>query len=213
MKTLVLLLLVITLRVNAHDHPSVHGMLVIGSETVYLSHLPMFHSPHDYQVILEVKISKEALSIYQASLRSSSEKVYTLVPEVFILPEMIQNPHPFKAQLFKGPFERGGQLVANDLKVEISKVVYFKKINPNESRPKLGQYLVFGNTQEQFLAHLITRKPDFDQVLKLASIMPINTLGKIEFPINDLTPINEFSDIGSLEIDYEIYLERGDLSM
>src|SRR3569623_786421 len=28
------------------DKPSDHGMLVVGSDSVYLSHLPMFHSPH-----------------------------------------------------------------------------------------------------------------------------------------------------------------------
>jgi hypothetical protein len=30
------------------DRPSVHGMAVIGSDTIFLSHLAMFHSPHDY---------------------------------------------------------------------------------------------------------------------------------------------------------------------
>ena len=45
------------------DNPGTHNMLVVGEQTVYLSHLPMFDglnkkktdftSPHRYQVILE----------------------------------------------------------------------------------------------------------------------------------------------------------------
>jgi hypothetical protein len=41
-----------------HDHPDpnatfgTHGMLLFGEETLYLSHLPMFMSPHNFQVIL-----------------------------------------------------------------------------------------------------------------------------------------------------------------
>jgi hypothetical protein len=34
----------------------VHGMLLFGADTLYLSHLPMFMRPHNYQVILEVVV-------------------------------------------------------------------------------------------------------------------------------------------------------------
>jgi len=42
------------------DPPATHNMLIVGEETVYLSHLPMFQEkgepvmPHRYQAILEV---------------------------------------------------------------------------------------------------------------------------------------------------------------
>ena len=35
---------------DAQDPPDIHGMAVIGQKSVFLSHLPMFGSPHDYQV-------------------------------------------------------------------------------------------------------------------------------------------------------------------
>ncbi|MBA3355768.1 MAG: hypothetical protein H0U18_07480 [Pyrinomonadaceae bacterium] len=40
------------------DHPSVHGMALIGDQTLFLSHLPLFssperRSPHNYQALLE----------------------------------------------------------------------------------------------------------------------------------------------------------------
>ena len=39
------------------DRPSVHGMLLFGKENLYASHLPMFHAPHDYQVIFKLNLS------------------------------------------------------------------------------------------------------------------------------------------------------------
>ena len=35
-----------------------HGMLLFGEQAAYLSHLPMFGSPHNYQAIFEVTLSK-----------------------------------------------------------------------------------------------------------------------------------------------------------
>ncbi len=31
-----------------------HGMLIVGEETIYVSHLPMWMAPHNFQMILEV---------------------------------------------------------------------------------------------------------------------------------------------------------------
>ncbi|MBR1366611.1 MULTISPECIES: hypothetical protein [Bradyrhizobium] len=39
------------------EHPSVHGMLMVGEARVLMSHLPMFHAPHDQQIILETTLS------------------------------------------------------------------------------------------------------------------------------------------------------------
>src|SRR5262245_47627723 len=37
--------------VTAEDGPGLHGMLIVGEQTVFLSHLPTFESPHNYQVL------------------------------------------------------------------------------------------------------------------------------------------------------------------
>lgn len=76
------LIFLVGLRAAAQDHtalaggaatedsPNIHNMLVVGNETVFLSHLPMFKglneqatdytSPHRYQVILEVNFTGNA---------------------------------------------------------------------------------------------------------------------------------------------------------
>ena len=153
----------------SNDPPSVHGMLVVGEKSVYLSHLPMFHRPHDYQVILEVDIGNAAKTIYLGDKKAHpQETVYTLVPESFILPQMVQNPKPFRAKLFRGHFERGGAQIVNSTTVNIIKVVYFKKFEKETQHPKNLHYILFGNLEDDlFLVHIITTAPDFDQVLGL----------------------------------------------
>jgi hypothetical protein len=218
-------LLVITISLFSQfafsmDHPSVHGMAMVGTHKIYLSHLPMFHSPHDYQAILEVSLSAEGQEKYLQSKASSSETLYTLVPESFVLPEMIANPKPFKASLFKGHFERDGVEIVSDVTVTITKVLYFRKFWPQVLLPLDTSYLIFGNAQEQFAAHTITAKPDFDQLLSIStspeltaelekkSIVQKTFAGKKnQEPLQAPEVLNN-----EIEVKQNLYLEFGDLS-
>jgi hypothetical protein len=146
------------------DKPSIHGMMLMGTEKIYASHLPMFHSPHDYQVILLLEFSKTEQEQYIADkIANPTETVYTLEPESFVLPDMINNPTKFRANIYRGHFERGGKKIVENVSVVIQKVVYSKKFDPKETKPTKLQYILFGNSNEQFLAHLISAKPDFDE--------------------------------------------------
>jgi hypothetical protein len=56
-----------------HD-VGIHGMLFFGEGTLYLSHLPMFMSMHDHQVILEVTLTtagQDAQASYRADRRAT----------------------------------------------------------------------------------------------------------------------------------------------
>jgi len=239
MKTLILIFSLITCAAlfcqaqtpghHHHDKPSVHGMLIAGASKIYLSHLPMFHSPHDYQVIFEAQFSSAGQAAYLAGLKGSNETVYTLVPESFVLPDMVQTPKPFAAQIYQGHFERGGLLIASQVKVEITKVIYFKKLDPNGIKPLQGNYILFGNEKEQFLAHTISAKPDFDQILKVEAIPSLSNALKTDGFLSltfktisnesPLTPplkasarIQKLNKNIQLQIDSSLYMETGDLS-
>ncbi|WP_413290175.1 hypothetical protein [Bdellovibrio sp. HCB337] len=205
---------------HSKDSPSVHGMAMVGTKKVYLSHLPMFHSPHDYQALLEVSLSQEGLDTYLESKSGSTETLYTLVPEIFVLPDMIGHPKPFKASIYKGHFERGGQEIVANVTVTISKVLYFKKFNPQEKQATTSQYILFGNSSEQFAAHLITAKPDFDHLLSvtvppalaqqiaLENHVVVSVEGKKnQDPWQAPEVLN-----GEIEVKESLYLEHGDLS-
>lgn len=193
-------LLHLSITLAAHDHPSVHGMLMVGQQKVYLSHLPMFHSPHDYQAIFEATLSSEALQVYKQNQAVSKDNIFTLVPEVFVLPDMAANPRPFKAQIYKGHFERGGTKIA-DATVEV-KVLYFKKFNPVAVEPAKPQFILFGNNQEQFAAHQIFAKPNFDQIYSVT--VTANEARELDAGNTILTV--------TLQNEKSLYLEIGDLS-
>jgi hypothetical protein len=159
------------------DKPSTHGMLIFGTPqkdgTIYASHLPLFRSPHDYQIILEIALDAKATLMYRKSLKNfRQQKVYTIEPEPFVLPEMITSPRSFKARLFRGHFERDGKPLGDTATVNIKRVLYFKKFDPAAQHSEAAQYLVFGNSSkershEYFAAHVISAKPDFDHICEL----------------------------------------------
>jgi hypothetical protein len=46
-------------------------------------------------------------------------------------------------------------------------VLYARRLDPSSPAPTELHYLMFGGLDETFLAHRITRPPDFDQVLSV----------------------------------------------
>lgn len=208
MKTLIAFLLTMTLNAEAqhhhHDRPSVHGMLMMGHQTVYLSHLPMFHAPHDYQAIFEAKLDPESERLFHEAQKAHPEvTVFTLVPEAFVLPDMAAKPRPFKAQIYLGHFERGGTLLKSKVTVTLTQVLYFKKFVPGAKQGK-GQ-LLFGSESELFLAHQIEAKPDFDQIVEL----PVEAQ---YIKILQGKPLQVTSGIDP-DLGQELYLEFDDLSL
>jgi hypothetical protein len=157
-----------------------HGMVIVGEQTVYLSHLPMFMSPHDYQVILEATFTKEGSdpqAIYVKDRQQTGTKLYTLPPESFVLPDLVPT-HPggqprrraFQGSVVRNHFERKQTkpvALSTGVTVGVANVVHFRKFDPDAEQPAQLEYLLFGKGQELFLAHLITSPPDFDQILSV----------------------------------------------
>jgi hypothetical protein len=159
-----------------HDH-GVHGMLLFGEEALYLSHLPMFMTIHDHQVILEVTLDHEeedAPAIYRADSLDMGERVYTLVPEEFSLRRIGDEGEDalrsFQGTVYRGHFEKGGVPILRDVTVDVVNVIHFRRFDPKaQALPEL-QYLLFGRVDELYLAHLITKAPDFDQIVPVTVI-------------------------------------------
>lgn len=179
---LAIILFGITFQINAQhenhkmstDKPSTHGMLLFGSEKIYVSHLPMFRSPHHYQIILELELSKSDKQKYVSDKnKNPNYTTYTIEPEKFVLPDMINNPKPFKVNLYRGHFERGGIEILKNITVKIVQIISFKKFNPEEMKSKTTNFILFGNEKEQFLAHEITNKPDFEQIIEVKTNMSL----------------------------------------
>src|SRR5689334_10429882 len=105
MKLMAILTLISALIGNAAlaDSPAKHGMLIVGNQKIYASHLPMFHQPHDYQAIFELEFSMpraDANALYRQDRLDSDSKIYTIEPQRFELPAVINAKTPFKADLY-----------------------------------------------------------------------------------------------------------------
>jgi hypothetical protein len=163
---------------HSADPPATHNMVVVGEDTVYLSHLPMFQKeggspmPHRYQVILEVTFANQE-GYVKDRREHQTTKIYTLNPEVFVLPELVsadpqhQPRRSFKAkEIFRGHLERNDSVsILQDVEVSVKQVCHFREFDPKAQKSPQLEYVLFGNGQELFLAHLIAAPPDFDQIL------------------------------------------------
>jgi hypothetical protein len=178
-----------------HDGPTrgVHGMLVLGGQrtdsamgsSVYVSHLPMFMAPHDFQVIARVT-GEAALRLAPFVAHFGTDPIYTFKPEVFAIDEL--DPAgggpartSFRGTLFRGHFERGGSQIADDVSFEVEHVIHFRRFSAPGGNAPRGElrYLCFGERDAAFLAHLISAPPDFDQVLavELGSVSGLSDEG------------------------------------
>ena len=160
------------------DPPAGHGMLVVGLDPIFFYHLPMFMSPHDYQVILEGTLSKQG-SDPQRTYREDRKgnlktRVYTFAPVPFVLPDVFPPAHKLtkvQGDLFRGHFESPPEYpadpseIGSGVDVNITNVVFAQKLLPLPTAVDRLEYLLFGKGNELFLAHLITRRGDFDQVV------------------------------------------------
>ncbi len=150
-----------------------HGMLLVGQETIYLSHLPMFMAPHNFQAILEVTLNDDARRLLGDSrAHFGPDALYTCKPADFPIADLVSSGpglplRSFKGDLYRGHFERGGTVIAPAASVHVEAVVYFAELTSAVSKSAELVYLLFGKGKEFFLAHWITQPPDFDQVLSV----------------------------------------------
>jgi hypothetical protein len=177
------------------DLPGTHNMLVVGEQTAYLSHLPMFDSlnrrrtdfvsPHRYQIILEATFTdgdKNLTEAYAADrVAHAGEKMYSINPALFVLPDLDPDGKALKSfrgnTIFRGHLERQNTPIIGFMDsrsdpprsgvfdVNVTRVVHFHKLTPGAAKPAQLQYILFGKGAETFMAHFIAQPPDFDQVI------------------------------------------------
>lgn len=168
-----------------HDQPpghgqarGIHGMLVFGGQhtdsqfrsPVYVSHLPMFMHPHEFQVI--ARVSGTAAGIYGDFVAHfGTSTIYTFKPEPFSIDELDPSGGgpartSIAGTLFRGHFERGGEPIGAGVSVDIEQIVHFRRFSPEDGNVRDHlRYICFGGRDLAFLAHVITAPPDFDQIL------------------------------------------------
>jgi hypothetical protein len=181
---------------NREDAPNTHNMMLVGTKGAFLSHLPMFvnqspgpefDSPHRFQVILEATFNDGERNLtdvyFKDRMQNPTVKMYTLNPEPFVLSHLNPKGTALKkfrgSALIRGHLERGGKSFIGNFEnppqggafdVNVVNVVHFHEFDPKAAKPATLEYLLFGKSSELFLAHMITRPNDFDQIISIKTM-------------------------------------------
>lgn len=191
-----------------------HGMAVFGGrEALYASHLPMFHAPHDSQIVLRFHLADAAADRALREELAARPRLWTFDPETFDLLRL--NPaHPqplreFKARFFSGHFERGGKPQAGEQQVVVDEVLLFRRLDPAPRELPVGSYRLIGKGSEWFAFKVIDRRPDFDHIVRVESpgvtrdvTVPLQGLGRPRVEVLHAFRARRVT---------ELYFETGDL--
>lgn len=226
-----------TLSENHHHHqpdaPAVHGMLVFGTKSLWLSHLPMFHQPHDYQVIMQVTLQKDGVDLLPAYLEDRAQSgavYYTFVPKRFSMTHLVSGQlTSIEGTLVRGHFERGGEPIAEKVLAIINSVPVKKRFVAGAAKPATASYYVLGDQEESWLAHTIVAKPnEYDQIIAgqlngefwisnvsgaavstgLINTPDLRLAAGLDIPANDAAGLPVTITTGA-----ELYIETGDLAL
>ena len=185
---------------NREDAPNTHNMMLVGTKGAFLSHLPMFvpegtgpefDSPHRFQVILEATFTDGGRNLtdvyFKDRMQNPTVKMYTLNPRPFVLSRVDPKGTALKkfrgSALVRGHLEKGGKSFVGDFEnppeggafdVNVVDVVHFHEFDPKAAKPTRLEYLLFGKSSELFLAHLITKPNDFDQIISIKMDQPFS---------------------------------------
>jgi hypothetical protein len=169
-----------------------HGMAVFGGrEGLYASHLPMFHTPHDTQLLFRFHLADAAADQALRERLAREPRLWTFDPEPFDLlrfsPGHAKPLREFKARFFEGHFERGGKPQPADQRVVVDEVLLFRRLNPAAREAATGRYRLIGKGNEWFAFKTIDRRPDFDHIVRLDSPQ---TRGEVEVALQGVAKPN-----------------------
>ncbi len=197
-----------------------HGMLLFGGrDGLYASHLPMYHPPHDTQVVLRIRFADASIESELGNALAAEPAVWTLVPERFDLlrlaPDASQPIRELRVDVVEGHFERGGTRRHAGVLLTVESVPLFRRLDPTLRAPERLDYLRIAaspGAAEQFLLLRIDARPGADHLLAVApgvALPPRLTLPASGDLVASARAI-ETALGGGAEL-RQIYLETGDL--
>jgi hypothetical protein len=160
------------------EEPGYHGMFLLGSDTVFLCHMPMFTmARHMYQVILRVTLDPDIMSRYQALHAANPGIPYNLAnADPFTLTSIKTGQiTQYSATLYDGYSgdSPGPVLFGTDtqpFQVTIDAIVHYRHFDFAQPHAEEMMYILYGFGNEAHLSHYIARETDFQHELSLPSV-------------------------------------------
>jgi hypothetical protein len=171
MKRLIALLaLLVSATAAAGPTYGEHGMALFGGrDGLYAAHLPMFHAPHDYQVVLRLHLADKAQDRALRARLDGKASLWTLAPEKFDLDRLASGAAQpltgFKADLVLGHFEQGGKTQYAGADVIVDQVMVFHQLSAQPAQSATARYMQLGAGTQRFLVKLVDSRPDFDHIV------------------------------------------------
>lgn len=146
-----------------------HGMALFGGKDgLYAAHLPMFHAPHDYQVVLQLRLADPSQDRALRERLDGKTALWTIDPEKFDIDRLAPNAaNPltrFKADMVLGHFEQGGKVQMQGVTAIVDKVMVYRQLSPTVRQAGTLRYLPVGR---HFLVKEVDSRPDFDHIVLL----------------------------------------------
>ncbi|MGH9277631.1 MAG: hypothetical protein ACRD12_05935 [Acidimicrobiales bacterium] len=175
--------------------------------------MPTFDSPHDWQLLMEVRLPPDAQQRYLDDREQHAEqKLYSFDPKEFVIPDLLgddshESGHGAAASTITGAFVRGHfekpdgvRVTGKDVPVAVVRIVHARRFDPDAAPLATLEYILFGKGDDLFLAHRITQPPDFDHLLsariegreltddELAAGVPVRITGRKNVVAERLEP-------------------------
>ncbi|KXJ55745.1 MAG: hypothetical protein AXW17_04150 [Colwellia sp. Phe_37] len=141
----------------------VHGMaLFTQGSSIYASHMPLYHKPHDVQLLY--KLDNKNLALLQ-TIRDGD--LITIKPQPFNLQRLMRGEKMvLNVDLYSGHFERDGMLVYENIPMTFDKKLYVRSLDDIEPSSNKQAYDVVSLRQNYKLyIHRISQAPSYDHII------------------------------------------------
>ncbi len=161
-----------------------HAFFIVGSQTFFLVHMiNTWMDCHRYQVVLRVTLPEASKREFLSDRRQHPHDWYVvgnLESDLIALPNVQRGAcTSYQANIWRGwPTNQGSEhwpwandkpVLAQPFKVNIDRVVYFRRLDFNADYPRTTSYVLFGEGDEAHINHCPVKQPDYDHVASLRS--------------------------------------------
>lgn len=178
-----------------HNRIGHHGMVLFtDGSTLYASHLPLYQSPHDYQLIYAVELNNKEIFIEELS-----NNMVTILPAKFDLNRLIDgDSFSIETKMYRGHFERGGKLIETNLSFTFKTQIFKRQISKNQleerktSEQESEHFFLIPNTKlkHNIAIHKIQARPSFDMISLISNQVSCAIQLKSNYALMAIKPID-----------------------
>lgn len=151
MKVLITILATCLFSLSANALDATHGMVLFGNEKLYASHLPMFHAPHDKQVVFTYEVDQ---TIKDQIVLNQDTQYLTFVPAPFDLNKFVAAPFALTGDIYLSHFEKDGVLLLSGITLQNPKIEFLKENLHPAGRQTLPSFKIFGTKNDTYALYV-----------------------------------------------------------